>query len=75
MPGSFFATSEEFEAASRLALKDSNLSKGLSFKLVYDLGDYWEFSCKVLDILSEGTSNAHDCVKAVGEAPDQYGDY
>ena len=73
LSGEFFHTGyKEFEAAGKLLLRDSNLRKGLSFHFVYDIGDYWRFTCKVLKVLEEDTEDTWQVVGYKGEAPEQY---
>ncbi|MBQ1490635.1 MAG: hypothetical protein IIZ39_01640, partial [Blautia sp.] len=62
----------EYQAASRLRLIDSDLHEGHSFLFVYDLGDFWRFSCKVLKILPEKTRWKWSLVGKKGTAPIQY---
>ena len=55
-------------------LCDFNLEKGSKFLYVFDFGDEWRFSIKVLRLESEAIKMPI-VIKSVGEAPCQYEDY
>lgn len=71
--GSFFPSGdEEWESANMLCLMDSDLKEGLTFRFLYDFGDRWLFSCKVLKVLSEETEGSWQIIGEKGKAPEQY---
>ena len=47
---------------------------GQKFLYIFDFGEEWRFSCKVLRELDEPTEKP-EVVRASGEAPEQYGGY
>ena len=50
------------------------LSMGQKFLYIFDFGEEWRFSCKVLRELDEPTEKPQ-VVRVSGEAPEQYGGY
>ncbi len=52
-------------------LSKLKLMKGKEFLYLFDYGDFWEFSCKVLRELTEDTPEAM-LLRSVGEPPEQY---
>ena len=50
------------------------LSVGQKFLYIFDFGEEWRFSCKVLRELDEPTEKSQ-VVRASGEVPEQYGGY
>ncbi len=52
-------------------LEKLGLSKGSTFKYIFDFGDEWRFQCKLLREIEEKT-DIPGVVRSVGEAPEQY---
>ena len=50
------------------------LEKDKKFLYLFDFGDEWWFSCKVLRVI-DGVCEDNEVVRSVGDAPDQYPDY
>ena len=50
------------------------LKEKQKFIYLFDFGDEWRFSCKVLKI-EDGTQKNAEVVRSKGEAPPQYGGY
>lgn len=63
----------ETPVANKIKLEKLCLSKGQSFKFLFDFGDEWGFQCKVLQILDEATKET-EIVRMKGESPEQYPD-
>ncbi len=57
-----------------VSLRDLQLAVGQKFLYVFDFGDEWRFSCRVLKILDEQTKEPQ-VVRSVGDAPEQYPDF
>ena len=57
-----------------VSLRDLQLAVGQKFLYVFDFGDEWRFSCRVLKILDEQTKKPQ-VVRSVGDAPEQYPDF
>ena len=54
-----------------VTLRSLKLSEGQKFLYLFDFGDEWRFSCRVLKVLDEQTKDAQ-VVRSVGEPPEQY---
>lgn len=63
----------ELRHTSDYRLSDVLTMKGQKFKYLFDFGDEWVFQCKLLREDDEPTEAAL-LLRAVGEAPSQYGD-
>ena len=57
-----------------VTLRELDLPVGHKFKFVFDFGDDWEFSCRVLKKLEEDTEFPK-VLRSVGKAPEQYPDW
>ena len=57
-----------------VTLRALKLAEGKKFLYLFDYGDEWRFSCRVLKALDEQTKEPQ-VVRSVGEAPNQYPDY
>lgn len=55
-------------------LSQVGLEKDKKFLYLFDFGDEWWFSCKVLKVIDGACENT-EVVRSVGEAPEQYPDY
>ncbi|SDA32902.1 pRiA4b ORF-3-like protein [Ruminococcus sp. YE71] len=55
-------------------LAQVGLEKDKKFLYLFDFGDEWWFSCKVLRVI-DGVCEDNEVVRSVGDAPDQYPDY
>ena len=54
-----------------VTLRDLQLAEGQRFMYLFDFGDEWRFSCRVLKKLDEQTKKPQ-VVRSVGDAPEQY---
>ena len=63
---------DDYKAAQKNSLCSFGLEKGSMFQFLFDFGDRWKFSCKVLEVLEEETEGGSKVVAEVGEAPEQY---
>ena len=54
-----------------ITLRELNLEEGTKFMYLFDFGDEWRFSCRVLQVLDEQTKKPQ-VVRSVGAAPEQY---
>ena len=61
-------------STDEVSLRDLQLAAGQKFLYVFDFGDDWRFSCRVLKILDEQTKEPQ-VVRSVGDAPEQYPDF
>lgn len=61
-------------STDEVSLRDLQLADGQKFLYVFDFGDDWRFSCRVLKILDEQTKEPQ-VVRSVGDAPEQYPDF
>ena len=59
---------------NEVSLRDVQLTVGQKFLYLFDFGDEWRFSCRVLKILDEQTKKPQ-VVRSVGGAPKQYGNF
>ncbi len=50
------------------------MSEGQAFKYLFDFGDEWRFSCKVLRAMPELTDSPQ-IIRSKGDAPEQYPDW
>ena len=64
----------EEPCATSAALCRLGLTKGSSFKFLFDYGDEWRFQCKVLQVIEEPTDKTVT-VRSKGKAPEQYPEY
>ncbi|MCM1040533.1 MAG: plasmid pRiA4b ORF-3 family protein [Ruminococcus sp.] len=53
------------------SLRELELRHGQTFTYLFDFGDMWQFTIKVLEI-REGTVKKPEVIRAVGDAPEQY---
>ena len=60
--------------AAKYKLAQVGLEKGKKFLYLFDFGDEWWFSCKVLNVIDD-VYEATEVVRSVGEAPEQYPSY
>jgi len=58
-------------STGEVTLRQLALPMGHKFLYLFDYGDEWRFSCRVLKILEEETVMPQ-VLRSVGEAPDQY---
>lgn len=58
-------------ATDEITLRELGLTAGQKFKYVFDYGDDWRFSCRVLKALEEHT-DMPQVMRSVGDAPEQY---
>ncbi len=59
---------------TKFKLAQVGLEKNKKFLYLFDFGDEWWFSCKVLKVI-DGVCEDTEIVRSVGEAPEQYPDY
>ncbi len=59
--------------AADFLLRDFSLSRGQKFLYLFDFGDEWTFSCRVLRVLEEDTRD-FDILRSKGDVPGQYPD-
>ena len=64
---------DEDQFSDEVTLDELSLTPGKRFLFIFDFGDDWRFSCRVLRVLDEPTDEP-EIVRSVGEAPDQYPD-
>ena len=57
-----------------ISLRELGLAEGQKFQYVFDFGDDWRFSCRVLKVLDEQTK-IPQVIRSVGDAPEQYPDF
>ena len=57
-----------------VTLRELKLAEGQKFLYLFDFGDEWRFSCRVLKVLEEQTKEPQ-VIRSVGEAPEQYPDF
>ena len=71
--GEFFEPEhEDYMAAGKMCLIDSELKEGVSFVFLYDFGDQWRFSCEVLKVIPKETEGKWRIAKKAGRSPMQY---
>lgn len=63
-----------YPSSANIKLQFASLEIGKKFLYIFDFGDEWQFSCKVLNVLYEDTKSP-EIVRSKGEAPHQYPDY
>lgn len=61
-------------STEEVTLRQLALPVGHKFLYLFDFGDEWRFSCRVLKTLEEKTGRSK-VLRSVGEAPEQYPDY
>lgn len=59
---------------TKYKLAQVGLEKDKKFLYLFDFGDEWWFSCKVLRVI-DGVCEDTEVVRSVGDAPEQYPDY
>jgi hypothetical protein len=64
---------EEEPDTLSIKIEDLGLTKGKSFKYVFDLGDKWEFQIKVEKVDLDDLRTRHGkLIESIGDAPSQY---
>ena len=65
---------EAIHVSDEVTLREWKLSEGQAFKYLFDFGDEWRFSCKVLRAMPELTESPQ-VIRSKGDAPEQYPDW
>ncbi len=72
---SYYAEAEYGQRdSSKYKLGQIGLESDKKFIYLFDFGDEWRFSCKVLKVI-DGVCEPTEIVRSVGDAPEQYPDY
>ncbi|MCM1127752.1 MAG: plasmid pRiA4b ORF-3 family protein [Lachnospiraceae bacterium] len=70
-----YIPSEAMNSSQDLSVETSlgelELCQGQTFTYLFDFGDMWQFTIKVLEI-RDGTVKKPEVISAVGDAPEQY---
>ena len=61
----------QYRTTNRYTLREAGLRKGKEFLYIFDFGDNWRFSCKVMQEISENTMQ-YEILSRTGERPEQY---
>ena len=65
---------EKNRYTDEVTLDELGLMPNRRFLYIFDFGEEWRFSCRVLRVLDEATPEAA-VVRSVGDPPEQYPDY